>query len=319
MEKILVTGAGGQLGRELCTALQDKWGIENIITSDIREKSQLPKGSVFEQLDVLDKEKLYLLLHQYDITQIYNLAAVLSATGEEKPQFAWKLNMEGHLNILEAARDLGIKKVFWPSSIAVFGPNTPKEQTPQNTICNPKTVYGISKLAGEHWCAYYRTKWGVDVRSIRYPGLIGYKAKAGGGTTDYAVDIYHKALEGAVFECYLKPDTRLPMMYMSDAVRATLELMDAPVENIQTQGSYNLSAISFSPAEIAEAIKKFIPAFEVTYQPDFRQQIAEDWPRSIDDSLARQEWGWQEAYTLESMTADILPKLKELKAENYFM
>lgn len=318
MEKILVTGAGGQLGRELSTALQEKWGTENVIVTDIKEISGLAEGSLYELLDVLDKDKLYRLIRDHKISQVYNLAAILSATGEEKPMFAWKLNMDGHLNVLEAARELKLKKVFWPSSIAVFGPDTPKEQTPQNTICNPVTVYGISKLAGEHWCAYYRQKWGTDVRSLRYPGLIGYKAKPGGGTTDYAVDIYHKALDEEVFNCYLKPDTRLPMMYMPDAVRATLEVMEAPAENTPLAGSYNLSAFSFSPAEIAEAIKKFIPDFSITYQPDFRQQIAEGWPRSIDDSQAERDWGWKEDYSLESMTADILSNLKELKKEKKF-
>lgn len=315
MEKILVTGAGGQLGRELFIVLQQKFGIENILVTDINKISGLPEGSLHEILDVLDKEKLYRVISKHNITQVYNLAAILSASGEEKPHFAWKLNMEGHLNVLEAARELKIKKIFWPSSIAVFGPDTPKDKTPQNTICNPVTVYGISKLAGEHWCAWYRQKWGTDVRSLRYPGLIGYKAKPGGGTTDYAVDVYHKALDGEPFTCYLEPDTSLPMMYMPDAVRATLELMEAPAENIRLAGSYNLSAFSFSPAEIAAVIKKFIPDFSITYKPDFRQQIAEGWPRSIDDSLARMEWGWKEEYSPKSMTSEILLNLKNLKEE----
>lgn len=315
MEKIVVIGAGGQLGMELTIALQERWGKENVIVSDIRETPLLSQNDSFITLDVLDKEKLYQIIQEHKITQVYNLAAILSAAGESKPLFTWKLNMEGHLNVLEAARELNIKKVFWPSSIAVFGPDTPKEQVPQNTICHPVTAYGISKLAGEQWCSYYRTKWGVDIRSLRYPGLIGYKAKPGGGTTDYAVEIFHKALEEKKFECYLQKNTRLPMMYMPDAIRATLELMDAPAENIQVKDSYNLSALSFSPAEIAEVIRKLVPDFEIEYHPDGRQQIAEGWPQSIDDSRARKEWGWKEQFTLEEMAADMLKNLRKLKKE----
>lgn len=315
MEKILIIGAGGQLGMELTSALQEKWGKENVLVSDIRETPWLIQNNFFLELDVLDKEKLYQVIQEKGITQIYNLAAILSATGESKPLFTWKLNMEGHLNVLEAARELDIQKVFWPSSIAVFGPDTPKEQVPQSTVCNPVTVYGISKLAGEHWCAYYRSKWGVDVRSLRYPGLIGYKAKPGGGTTDYAVEIFHKALAEKEFECYLKPDTRLPMMYMPDAIRAALELMEAPAENIQVHDSYNLSALSFCPVELAGVIQQFIPDFKMVYKPDARQKIAEGWPKSINDTRARQEWGWQEEYHLEEMAADMLSNLKKMKKE----
>lgn len=313
MEKILVIGAGGQLGKELTTALAKKWGKENIISSDLQKIPDLENKAPFIPLDVLDKEALYQAIQEFSISQIYNLAAILSAKGEKDPHFTWKLNMEGHLNVMEAARELNVQKVFWPSSIAVFGPDTPKEQVPQNTVCNPGTVYGISKLAGEHWCAYYRNKWGVDVRSLRYPGLIGYKAKGGGGTTDYAVDIFHSAIAEETFECYLSENTPLPMMYMPDAVRAAIELMDAPAENLQIHGSYNISALSFSPVEIAGAIRKIIPDFKITYKPDFRQQIAENWPHTIDDRQARQDWNWKEKYHLDTMVADILSNLRRLK------
>lgn len=318
MEKILVTGSGGQLGSELTEALKEKWGSNNVIASDINAPRPEQARDVFVKLDVLDKEAVYSVVREHGITQVYNLAAILSAVGEKNPHFAWKLNMEGHFNVLEAAKDLHVKKVYWPSSIAVFGPNTPKKDVPQYTICNPSTVYGISKLAGEQWCDYYRHKWGVDVRSLRYPGLIGYKALPGGGTTDYAVDIYHKALAGETFECFLSEGTYLPMMYMPDAIKATIQLMDAPEESLSVHTSYNLAALSFTPKEIAASIRKAIPGFRITYQPDFRQKIADSWPDSIDDSQAQQDWGWQPDYDLNAMTEDILKNLKALKEEGHF-
>lgn len=317
MERILIIGAGGQLGSELTEGLQAKWGTENVFATDIRDISNIISGNTFI-LDALDREGITKAVEEHQITQIYHLAAVLSAVGEKNPHFAWKLNMESLFNVLEIARSHKLNRVYWPSSIAVFGPNTPKENVPQHTACDPTTVYGISKQAGENWCAYYREKWGVDVRSLRYPGLIGYKALPGGGTTDYAVDIYHKALEGKTFECFLDKGTYLPMMYMEDAVRATIELMDAPQEALSVTTSYNLAALSFSPEEIADSIRKFIPEFELTYAPDFRQEIANSWPDSIDDSQARQDWNWQHRYDLDRMTKTMLEKLKELKTENSF-
>ena len=318
MEKVLVIGANGQLGSELTDALRNKWGTKNVLATDIRQPQQLGEDHRFELLDAMDKAGLYKLIEKEGFTQIYHLAAVLSATGEKNPHFAWKLNMDSLFNVLEAARELKISKVYWPSSIAVFGPDTPKKNTPQLTICNPSTIYGISKLAGEQWCEYYWNKWGVDVRSLRYPGLIGYKALPGGGTTDYAVDIYHKALEGETFNCFLEKDTYLPMMYMPDAIQATLQLMDAPAESVHIRTSYNVSAISFSPEEIAAAIRKYIPDFQIQYQPDFRQKIANSWPDSIEDIKAQEDWGWQPAYNLDRMTSDMLQQLKILKAEGHF-
>lgn len=318
MEKILVIGAGGQLGSELTEALRNRWGNDKVIASDIKVPTQEQENPLFVQLDVLNKDMLYSLIRAHGITQIYNLAAVLSATGEQNPHFAWKLNMEGLFNVLEAAKDLHLTKIFWPSSVAVFGTETPKKDVPQYTICNPSTVYGISKLAGEQWCEYYCSKWNVDVRSLRYPGLIGYKSLPGGGTTDYAVDIYHKALEGAPFECFLEENTYLPMMYMPDAIKATIQLMDAPAASLTVRSSYNLGALSFTPAQIAASIKKFIPDFKIRYKPDFRQKIADSWPDSINDSLARQDWQWSPDYDLDTMSEDMIKNLKAQKEEGHF-
>lgn len=313
MDKILVIGASGQLGSELTLALRKIYGDNNVIASDINEPvGELAEG-IFEHLNVLDQGALYKVIDKYKISQIYNLAAVLSATGEKNPKFAWKLNMEGLINTLDIALEKKLDKIYWPSSIAVFGPNTPKDKTPQHTIMDPNTVYGISKLAGERWCAYYFEKYGIDVRSLRYPGLIGYKSLPGGGTTDYAVDIYHKALEGAPFECFLEKDTYLPMMYMPDAIKATIDLMQAEASKIKIRDSYNVAAISFSPEEIASSIKKHRPDFELNYKPDFRQAIADSWPNSIDDSAARQDWGWKNQYDLAAMTKNMLENLKDLK------
>ncbi|MCX2679616.1 NAD-dependent epimerase/dehydratase family protein [Galbibacter sp. EGI 63066] len=307
MEKILITGAGGQLGSELTIALAEEYGADAIIATDINEKAKEKFDyCTFELLDVLDSERMTKLVKDYQVTQIYHLAAILSAVGEKKPLFTWKLNMDSLLHVLELAKDGLIQKVYWPSSIAIFGTHTPIENTPQHTVMDPTTVYGISKLAGERWCEYYHQKYGVDVRSLRYPGLIGYKSAAGGGTTDYAVNIYRSAISGETFECFLEEDTYLPMMYMPDAIKATLQLMKAPKEDISIRSSYNISAISFSPADIYQSIKKHYPDFRISYKPDFRQKIATSWPDSIDDTQARLDWDWQNDFDLDKMTADIL-------------
>jgi len=312
MSKILVTGASGQLGSELTVELRKIHGDENVIASDIREPSDQISGGPFEQLDVMDKNRLEHLIEKHDVSVIYHLAALLSANAEKNIDLAWKLNMDGLLNVLNVAKEKNLSRIFWPSSIAVFGPDARKEKTPQNTPTNPTTVYGITKVAGEQWCAYYYNKFGVDVRSLRYPGLIGYKSMPGGGTTDYAVDIYHKALAGETFTCFLEKDTVLPMMYMNDAVKATIDLMQASDENIKVRTSYNVSAISFTPEEIAKSIKKQIPDFEIEFEPDYRQEIASSWPDSIDDSAARSNWGWKHAYGLDKMTEDILENLPQV-------
>lgn len=308
-QKILVTGAGGQLGSELTQGLWRLHGIENVVATDIKSVGEPLSQGNFEILDVLNKNKLTEFINEHQFTQIYHLAAVLSATGEKNPMLAWHLNMDGLINVLDVAVENKIEKVYWPSSIAAFGPTTPKIKTPQDTVMDPTTVYGISKQAGERWCEWYYKNHGLDVRSLRYPGLIGYKTKPGGGTTDYAVDIFFKALATKTFECFLKPDTYLPMMYMDDAVKATLDLMEAPTERITERGSYNVSAMSFCPAEIAAEISKHIPDFEITYMPDFRQSIADSWPRSINDSVARIDWGWEPEFDLAKMTTDIMKNL----------
>ncbi|MDX5437094.1 MAG: NAD-dependent epimerase/dehydratase family protein, partial [Pontibacter sp.] len=285
-DTVLVIGACGQLGSELTLELRNMYGGSNVVAADIAAPKQadLCDSGPFEKVDVLDTKVLADLASKYKFKQIYHLAAVLSATGEKNPKFAWKLNMDGLFNVLDLALEHKVEKVYWPSSIAVFGPNTPRQNTPQHTVMDPNTVYGISKQAGERWCEYYFEKYGLDVRSLRYPGLIGYKALPGGGTTDYAVDIYHKALKGETYECFLSQNTYLPMMYMPDALKSTLDLMHAPAEQVKVRSSYNLSAMSFSPEEIAASIRKFIPDFKITYKPDYRQQIADSWPQSIDDS-----------------------------------
>lgn len=312
MDKILVIGACGQLGSELTIALGDLFGNSNVIASDISEANEAIAAFTFERLDIMNAGALNDVVDKHGITQIYHLAAILSAKGEENPKWAWNLNMTGLLNVLELAKEKQIKKVYWPSSIAVFGPTTPVDNTPQHTVMDPNTVYGISKQAGERWCEYYHEKYGVDVRSLRYPGLIGYKSLPGGGTTDYAVDIYHKALAGEPFNCFLDKGTYLPMMYMPDAIKATIDLMQAPAGQIKVRSSYNVAAISFDPEEIADAIKAQIPEFTISYKPDFRQAIADSWPNSIDDSEARKDWGWQPEYDLAKMTKDILTHLPEL-------
>ena len=310
-EKILVIGACGQIGVELTLALRQLYGNNQVIASDLREENELLKGTgPYVSMDVMNKAMLHQQVVGQGITQIYLLAAILSATGEKNPSLAWQLNMQGLLNVLDIARDEKINKVFWPSSIAVFGPTSPRQQCPQQTIIEPTTVYGISKYAGEFWCNYYYQRYGVDVRSLRYPGLISYKSAPGGGTTDYAVEIYHAALEEKKYSCFLKEDTYLPMMYMPDAIRATIELMEAPAASISIRTSYNISAMSFSPREIGAAIQKHIPEFAMQYQPDDRQKIADSWPQSIDDRVARGDWNWKPQYDLEGMTADMLQQLR---------
>jgi len=305
----MVIGANGQIGTDLVSGLAQRFGAENVIATDIREGNH---GDVqFESLDILDNETLEILIKKHNVGTVYLLAALLSATAEQKPMAAWKLNMDGLFNVLELAKAGTIEKIFWPSSIAVFGPTTPRDNTPQTTVMEPSTVYGISKLAGERWCEYYHNKYGIDVRSIRYPGLISYKAEPGGGTTDYAVDIYYKALQDGKYECYLEGDTYLPMMYMEDAIKATIDLMHADEEKIKIRSSYNLAGISFSPVEISEEIKKYIPDFSISYTPDFRQVIANSWPKSINESQACKDWGWENSYDLESMTKAMLAGLEE--------
>ncbi len=309
-EKILVIGASGQIGVELTLALRKIYGNANVVASDLREENELLKGTgPYVSMDVMNKEMLHVQVIRQNITQIYLLAAILSATGEKNPNLAWSLNMQSLLNVLDIAKEEKIHKVYWPSSVAVFGPTSPRQNCPQQTIIEPITVYGISKYAGEFWCNYYHQRWGLDVRSIRYPGLISYKSAPGGGTTDYAVEIFHEALEEKKYECFLEEDTYLPMMYMPDAIKATIELMEAPEEKIKIRTSYNISGMSFSPKEIAAEIKKHIPEFTISYNPDYRQKIANSWPQSIDDSVARRDWGWKEDYGLEQMTKDMFENL----------
>ncbi|NBY25643.1 MAG: NAD-dependent epimerase/dehydratase family protein [Chitinophagaceae bacterium] len=311
-EKILVIGASGQIGVELTLALRKIYGEGQVIATDLREQNPLLAGTgPYVSLDVMNKEMLHVQVIRQNITQIYLLAAILSATGEKNPSLAWNLNMQGLLNVLDIAREEKLHKVFWPSSIAVFGPSSPRQNCPQQTIIEPTTVYGISKYAGEFWCHYYWQRYGVDVRSVRYPGLISYKSEPGGGTTDYAVDIYHQALQKNQYTCFLKEDTYLPMMYMPDAIRATIELMEAPQKSVGIRTSYNLSAMSFSPQEVAASIRTHLPDFSISYSPDYRQQIADSWPQSIDDSVARSDWGWKEEYDLTAMTADMLNNLRK--------
>lgn len=309
MERILIIGANGQIGSELVTALADKHGADNVIASDIGTDN-LYGAQRYVQLDVLARDRVAQLIADEGVTQVYQLAALLSATGEKAPLKAWTLNMDGLLNILEIARERGEAgkplKVFWPSSIAAFGPNTPAESTPQYTIMDPTTIYGISKLAGERLCEYYHTKYGVDVRSIRYPGIISFKSPPGGGTTDYAIAIFHAALRNETYECFLGPETTLPMIYMPDAIRATIELMEAPADQVQIRSSYNVAGVSFNPRELAAAITHKVPGFRIAYKPDSRQAIADTWPKSLDDSRASADWGWKARIGVDEMVADML-------------
>jgi nucleoside-diphosphate-sugar epimerase len=310
-ERILVIGASGQIGVELTLELRRIYGGANVVASDLREENVLLKGTgPYVSLDVMNKEMLHVQIIRQNITQVYLLAAILSATGEKNPSLAWNLNMQSLLNVLEIAKDEKLTKVYWPSSIAVFGPTSPKINCPQQTIIEPVTVYGISKYAGEFWCNYYFQRWGVDVRSLRYPGLISYKSSPGGGTTDYAVEIFYEAINENKYTCFLKEDTYLPMMYMPDAIRATIELMESDASKISVRTSYNISGVSFSPKEIAAAIKQRIPGFEIFYKPDYRQNIANSWPQSIDDATARNDWNWKPEYNLDKLASDMLANLK---------
>ena len=311
-ERILIIGSSGQIGTELVMELRSMYGNNNVIASDIRpSSSEVMESGPFEKLDIMDEKLLRDVVKKYKITQVYLLAALLSATAEQNIELGWSLNMRSHSHVLDLAKDGLIKKIFWPSSIAVFGPTTPMENTPQYTVMEPNTVYGITKQAGERWNEYYFNKFGIDVRSIRYPGLIGWKAAPGGGTTDYAVDIFHQAIQHEKYESFLSENTGLPMMYMPDAIRATIELMEAPAEQVKIRSSYNLAGVSFTPKQIAEEVKKHIPDFEMTYNPDFRQAIADSWPSSIDDSYSQKDWGWELKYNLEKMTSDMMINLKK--------
>lgn len=311
-EVIWVIGASGQIGSDLTIELRKIYGGANVIASDIKQPTdEVLHGGPFETHDICQLEEISDTVKKYKITQIYNLAALLSGTAEKDPRFAWRLNMNGLFNVLNVAREGFVKKVFWPSSIAVFGPTTPKINTPQRTVAEPNTVYGITKVAGERWCEWYHQKYGIDIRSIRYPGLIGYTALPGGGTTDYAVDIFHHAIKGQQYKCFLSKDTTLPMMYMPDGIRATLELMHASADKVKIRSSYNIAGMSFNPDQIYQAIKKIYPDFLITYKPDFRQEIANTWPQSIDDSIAFKDWGWKPNYNLEKMVDDMIKHLKQ--------
>jgi nucleoside-diphosphate-sugar epimerase len=310
--KILIIGACGQIGTELTHKLRAIYGKDNVIASDIRKlNNDIVNEGVFEVVNALDYNQIEHLVEQYHITDVYLMAALLSATAEKNPAFAWDLNMNSLFHVLNLAKAKKIKKIFWPSSIAVFGPTTPPENTPQYTIMEPSTVYGISKQTGERWCEYYNHQYGVDVRSIRYPGLISWTTPPGGGTTDYAVDIFHKAITDGKFTSFLSENTGLPMMYMDDAIKATLGIMQAPIENVKIRSSYNLSAMSFTPAQIASEIKKHFPDFTIDYAPDFRQKIADSWPASIDDQFARRDWGWKNDFNMQNMTTEMISKLQE--------
>jgi len=316
-QKILVLGASGQIGGELTEKIRAIYGSSNVIASDIRNgNAYLMSSGPFEIIDATDKEAILAVVKKYEVTQIYLLAAMLSATGEKFPKKAWDINMTSLLAVLDIAKEKHISQVYWPSSIAVFGPTSPKINTPQQTIMDPSTVYGISKISGEFWCNYYYEKYNVDVRSLRYPGIISWKTKPGGGTTDYAVDIFFKAIEQGSFECFLREDTRLPMMYMEDAVNATVQIMQAKPEDITVRTSYNLSAMDITPKELASEIQQAIPNFTISYQPDFRQKIADSWPQIIDDNKAREDWNWSHKYTISSMTKDMLKNLQAQKIKN---
>lgn len=311
--KILIIGACGQIGTELTATLRTKYGDKNVVAGDIREgNDELMQGGPFEIIDATDKAAIEAVVKKYQITEVYLMAAMLSATAEKYPDKGWDLNMNSLFHVLNLAKEKQIKKVFWPSSIAVFGPTTPKTNTPQQTVMEPTTVYGISKQAGERWCEYYHKKYGVDVRSVRYPGLISWKTMPGGGTTDYAIDIYHQAIKDNYYTCFLNSKTILPMMYMDDAIRATIGLMESPAEQVKIRSSYNLSAISFNPEEITQSIQKHLPDFTIAYQPDFRQEIADSWPQSINDSKAQEDWGWKHRFDLDKITEVMLEKVKKM-------
>jgi nucleoside-diphosphate-sugar epimerase len=310
-DTILVTGACGQIGSELVMALRARGN--NVIATDLKVPSgELLESGEFQRLDVLNKNSLAALVSKFKVNQIYHLAALLSATGEQNPELAWRVNMKGLRNILDCSVELGVKRLFFPSTIAVFGPTSPKQNTPQHCVMEPNTIYGISKQAGERWCDYYYQKKGLDVRSLRYPGLISYKTKAGGGTTDYAVEIFFEAVKHKQYNCFLSENTILPMMYMPDAIRGTIELMDAPASSLSIRSAYNFSAFSFSPQDLAKCITAEISDFSIQYAPDFRQTIADSWPASIDDSFAQKDWGWKPEFTLEKMTKDMLSNIMRM-------
>ena len=312
MKKVLIIGAAGQIGTDLTIELRNRLGGENVVATDINLASdEVMQGGPFENLDAMNEERLKEIIEKYKITEIYHLAAILSGNAEKNPKWAWDLNMNSLFNVLDVSKEKGISKIFWPSSMGAFGPSTPEWDTPQVTVMEPTTVYGISKLAGERWVEYYHKKYGMDIRSLRYPGLISWKTEAGGGTTDYAVEIFYEALKCGKYECFLSEDMALPMMYMDDAVEATIQLMDAPAENVKVRSSYNLGGISFTPEELKNEFKKYIPELEVTYNPDFRQEIAESWPRRISDEAAQKDWGWKQQYDLEKMVKDMTQHIKE--------
>ena len=312
MKKILVIGSNGQIGTELVLSLRERFSSATVIAADLGENApELLKNGPYVKLDVLDKTSVRDYIISNEIKEVYLLAALLSVTAEKNPAFAWQLNMDGLFILLDLAKEKYIDKLFWPSSIAVFGPTTPANNTPQHTTMEPTTVYGISKLSGERWCEYYHKKYQVDVRSLRYPGLISYKSPPGGGTTDYAVDIFYKAKEGTVFDCFLNEQTELPMLFMEDAIRATIELMEAPSENIKIRSSYNLAGVSFTPAILSAEIKNHLPDFQIKYKPDFRQAIADSWPNTIDDSIAKQQWGWQAKFDLPRLVDEMLKNIRK--------
>lgn len=311
MSRILITGASGQIGSELCIALAEKYGKDAVLASDIREMADCPVDQI--RLDVMDFEAFSDILEKFNITTVYHLASLLSGTSELKPALAWKLNLDPLLFLLEKAKEGKIKQLFWPSSIAVFGKGLPKYDVSQEAVLHPATIYGITKLAGEELCQYYHDKYQVDVRSIRYPGLISWKTEAGGGTTDYAVEIFYKALQNGRYTSFLTEDTALPMMYMDDAIKATIDLMEAPAENLTVATSYNVGGISFTPKQLSEAIRKILPKFEMTVEPDFRQAIADSWPASIDDSVARRDWNLEYEYDIDALTREMIDKLKSEK------
>jgi len=312
MKKILIIGASGQIGSDLTVELRKQFGSNNVVASDIKNATdEIMQGGPFEILDVMDQKQLSSVIDKYKITEIYHLAAILSGNAEKNPKWAWDINMNSLFIVLDICREKNISKIFWPSSMGAFGPTTPEINTPQLTIMEPSTVYGISKLAGERWCEYYFNKYGLDIRSLRYPGLISWKTEAGGGTTDYAVEIFYEAIKHGTYECFLSENIALPMMYMEDAVKATIMLMESPAEKIKIRSSYNLGGISFTPKEIANEIRKYIPELTVTYKPDFRQAIAESWPRSINDDCAQKDWGWKHEYDIEKMTKVMIENISK--------
>jgi len=312
MKKILIIGASGQIGSDLTVELRKQFGSNNVVASDLKNATdEIMQGGPFEILDVMDQKQLSLVIDKYKITEIYHLAAILSGNAEKNPKWAWDINMNSLFIVLDICREKKISKIFWPSSMGAFGPTTPAINTPQLTIMEPSTVYGISKLAGERWCEYYFNKYGLDIRSLRYPGLISWKTEAGGGTTDYAVEIFYEAIKHGTYECFLSENIALPMMYMEDAVKATIMLMESPAEKIKIRSSYNLGGISFTPKEIANEIRKYIPELTVTYKTDFRQAIAESWPRSINDDSAKKDWGWKHEYDIEKMTKVMIENIRK--------